>query len=92
MRYATTNKEATKKVIIKYLKTTDPEILEATYQSFVQVTDESCYPNMEGIRNAMDEVAQRVPAVRSKKPEDFVNLQLLRDLEKEGLFKQPQKQ
>lgn len=92
VRYATTNKEATKKVITKYLKTSDPEILEATYQSFVQVTDENCYPNMEGIRNAMDEVAQRVPAVKSKKPEDFVDLHFLRHLEKEGLFKQLQKQ
>jgi hypothetical protein len=91
VRYATTQKEETKKVITKYLKTTDPEILEATYQSFVQVTDESCYPNMEGIRNAMDEVAQRVPAVKSKTPEDFVNLYLLRHLEKEGVFKQLQK-
>jgi ABC-type nitrate/sulfonate/bicarbonate transport system substrate-binding protein len=88
VRYATTNKDETKKVIVKYLKTTDPEILEATYQSFVQVTDEPCYPNMEGIRNAMDEVAQRVPAVKSKKPEDFVNTRFLKELEKEGFFKQ----
>ena len=91
VRHATTHKEDTKKAITKYLKVTDPEILEATYQSFVQVTDESCYPNMEGIRNAMDEVAQRVPAVKSKKPEDFVNLRFLKELEKEGLFKQLQK-
>ena len=91
VRYATMYKEETKKVIIKYLKTTDPEILEATYQSFVQVTDESGYPNMEGIRNAMDEVAQRVPAVRSKKPEDFVNTRFLKELEKEGFFKQTTK-
>ena len=73
-------KKKPKKVIIKYLKTTDPEILEATYQSFVQVTDETCYPNMEGIRNAMDEVAQRVTAVKSKKPEDFVNTRFLKEL------------
>ena len=88
VRYATTHKEETKKIITKYLKTTDPEILEATYQSFVQVTDESCYPNLEGIRNAMDEVAQRVPGVKSKKPQDFVNTRFLTDLEKEGFFKQ----
>ena len=87
VRHATSSKEDTKKAIIKYLKTTDPEILEATYQSFVQVTDETCYPNMEGIRNAMDEVAQRVTAVKSKKPEDFVNTRFLKDLEKEGFFK-----
>lgn len=88
VRYATTHKEETKKIITKYLKTADPEILEATYQSFVQVTDENCYPNLEGIRNAMDEVAQRVPGVKSKKPQDFVNTRFLTDLEKEGFFKQ----
>jgi ABC-type nitrate/sulfonate/bicarbonate transport system substrate-binding protein len=91
VNYATTNKEETKKIMTKYLKTTDPEILEATYQSFVQVTDGSCYPNMEGMRNAMDEVAQRVPAVKSKKPEDFVNLRFLKELEKEGFLKQAQR-
>jgi NitT/TauT family transport system substrate-binding protein len=88
VRYAASLKEETKKAIIKYLKTTDPEILEATYQSFVQVTDETCYPNMEGIRNAMDEVAQRVTAVKSKKPEDFVNTRFLKELEKEDFFRQ----
>ena len=91
VRYAASSKEETKKAIIKYLKTTDPEILEATYQSFVQVTDETCYPNMEGIRNAMDEVAQRVTAVKSKKPEDFVNTRFLKELEKEGFFRQAAK-
>ena len=36
----------------------------------------------------MEEVAQRVPAVKSKKPEDFVNTRFLKELEKEGFFKQ----
>jgi NitT/TauT family transport system substrate-binding protein len=85
--YAAKYKDQTKKTITKYLKTTDPEILEATYQSYLQVTDYSAYPNLEGIRNAMDEVAQRVPAVKSKKPEDFVNTRFLKELEKEGFFK-----
>lgn len=88
VRYAATHKDETKKIITKYLKTTDPEILEATYQSFLQVTDQSAYPNLEGIRNAMDEVAQRVPVVKNKKPEDFVNTRFLKELEKEGFFKQ----
>jgi NitT/TauT family transport system substrate-binding protein len=87
VRYAGTHKEETKKVMTKYLKTTDPEILEATYHSFVQVTDESGYPNLEGIRNAIDEVAQRVPAVKNRKPEDFINTRFLRELENEGFFK-----
>jgi hypothetical protein len=42
---------------------------------------------MEGMRNAMDEVALRIPAVKNKKPEDFVNTRFLKELEKEGFFK-----
>ncbi len=88
VRYAATHKDETKKIITKYLKTADPEILEATYQSYLQVTDQSAYPNMEGMRNAIEEVALRVPGAKSKKPEDFVNTRFLKELEKEGFFKQ----
>jgi ABC-type nitrate/sulfonate/bicarbonate transport system substrate-binding protein len=91
LHYAAARKEETKKTITKYLKTDDPEILEATYRSFLQVTDYSAVPNLEGIRNAMDEVAARIPAVKSRKPEDFVENRFLKELEKEGFFKQFQK-
>lgn len=88
VRHAARNKDLTKQTITKYLKTTDPEIVEATYQSYLQVTDYSGYPNLEGVRNAMDEVAVRVPSVKNKKPEDFVNTRFLKELETEGFFKQ----
>jgi NitT/TauT family transport system substrate-binding protein len=71
VHYVATHKEETKKIITKYLKTSDPQILESTYQSFLQVTDYSANPSLEGIRNAIDEVAQRVPAAHGKKPEDW---------------------
>ena len=83
-----THKDESKKIITKYLKTTDPEIIEATYQSYLQVTDYTGYPNLEGMRNALDEVAQRVPAAKSKKPEDFVNTRFLKELEAEGFLNQ----
>jgi NitT/TauT family transport system substrate-binding protein len=86
--YTVAHKDETKKIITKYLKTADPEILEATYQSFIQVTDYSATPNLDGIRNAIDEVAQRVPAAKAKKPEEFVNTRFLKELEREGFFKQ----
>jgi NitT/TauT family transport system substrate-binding protein len=89
IRYVATHKDETKKIITKYLKVTDPEILEATYQSYLQVTDYSAYPNLEGMRNALDEVAQRVPAAKNKKPEDFVDTRFLKELEKEGFLKHP---
>ena len=89
IRHVATHKDETKKIITKYLKVTDPEILEATYQSYLQVTDYSAYPNLEGMRNALDEVAQRVPAAKNRKPEDFIDTRFLRELEKEGFLKHP---
>ena len=86
VRHAARNKDLTKQTITKYLKTTDPEIVEATYHSYLQVTDYSGYPNLEGVRNAMDEVVLRVPSVKNRKPEDFVNTRFLKELEKEGFL------
>jgi len=91
VRYAGTYKDETKKLIAKYLKVGDAELLEATYQSYVQVTDYSGYAKLDGVQNAMDEVAQRVAVVKTKKPEDFVNTRFLKELEKEGFFKSLQK-
>ncbi len=86
VRYAAANKDETKKLIAKYLKVADPELLEATYQSYLQVTDYSGYAKLDGVQNAMDEVAQRVAVVKTKKPEDFVNTRFLKELEKEGFL------
>ena len=91
VRYAGTYKDETKKLIAKYLKVDDAELLEATYQSYVQVMDYSGYVKLEGVQNAMDEVGQRVAVVKTKKPEDFVNTRFLKELEKEGFFKSLQK-
>ena len=89
--YTASHKDQTKKLITKYLKESDPEILEATYQSFIQVTDYSANPNLDGLRNAIEEVGARVPAAKSKKPEDFIDTRFLKELEKEGFLKQFQK-
>ena len=42
--------------------------------------------NLEGIRNAMNKIAARVPAVKAKKPVDFVDLRFLKEIEKEGFY------
>jgi NitT/TauT family transport system substrate-binding protein len=88
IHYGLTNKEGAKKIIAKYLKVTDPEILEATYASYVQTTDRRAFPNIEGFRYGLEEVAKRLPAAKDKKPEDFINMRFLNELEKEGFFKE----
>jgi NitT/TauT family transport system substrate-binding protein len=88
IHYGLTNKEGAKKIIAKYMKVADPEILEATYASYVQTTDRRAFPNIEGFRYGLEEVAKRLPAAKDKKPEDFINMRFLNELEKEGFFKE----
>jgi NitT/TauT family transport system substrate-binding protein len=88
IHYAVTRKEDTKKIMAKYLKIRDPEILESTYQSYLQATDRKLYPNVDGMRTALDEVAKRVPAAKNRKPEEFINTRFLDELDKEGFLKQ----
>ena len=67
VHFVATHKDETKKIMTKYLKTSIPRF--STHLSkFLQITDYSGKPNMEGMRNAIDEVAQRMPAARSKSP------------------------
>ncbi len=88
IHYGFTHKEETKKILAKYLKMTAPEIVEATYQSYLQATDRKAYPNMDGMRAGIEEVAKRIPAVKGKRAEDFVNMKFLEELEKEDFFKE----
>ena len=44
------------------------------------------YVNMTGLQNALDDLARSVPAAKTAKPEQFVDLSFLQELEKEGFF------
>jgi hypothetical protein len=70
------------------LKATDPEILEAMYASYAPTTDKRAIPNVQGFLYGLEEVAKRLPGAKDKKPEDFINMRFLNELEKEGFFKE----
>ena len=88
IHYGVNNPEPTKAILDKYVKIKNPEFLTATYQDYVQITDPKAYPDIEGIRFALEEVAKRSPGAKGRKPEDFVNLRFLQELEKEGFYKE----
>jgi hypothetical protein len=43
---------------------------------------------MQGMQNALDDVARTVPAANNAKPEQFVDLRFLDRLEKSGLLRE----
>jgi NitT/TauT family transport system substrate-binding protein len=84
--YINRNRDESRKIIAKYLRLTDPEILDATYNAFVKTVAKKPYPTLKGIQFLLDEVAAKLPNAKTAKPEQFVDLSLLQQLEKEGFF------
>jgi ABC-type nitrate/sulfonate/bicarbonate transport system substrate-binding protein len=80
------NKEGTKKIIAKYLRNSDPDVLEAAHQGFVKMVPKKPYPTLKGIQFLLDQFSAKIPQAKSAKPEQFVDLSLFQDLEREGFF------
>jgi NitT/TauT family transport system substrate-binding protein len=86
IHYIHRNRDETRKIVAKYLRLTDPEVLDATYTAFVKTVSKKPYPTLKGIQFLLDEVAAKMPNAKTAKPEQFVDLSLLQQLEKEGFF------
>ncbi|MGH9821484.1 MAG: ABC transporter substrate-binding protein, partial [Pyrinomonadaceae bacterium] len=86
IHYIYKNKDETKKIVAKYLRTTDADALEATYAAFVKSVSKRPYPTLKGIQYLLDDLAAKMPQAKTAKPEQFVDLTLLQQLEKEGFL------
>ena len=84
---ARTDREFTIKSYAKYTTVQDTAILQKAYDFYVgKIVEKAPYIDMTGMRNALDEVAKTIPAAKSAKPEQFVDLRFLDKLEKSGLL------
>ena len=84
--YISKNRDETKRIAAKYMRTSDQEVLDATYDWFVKRVAKKPYPTVKGLQFLLDELAPRMPQAKTAKPEQFVDLTLLQQLEKEGFF------
>lgn len=80
------NKKEAQKVFAKYMRTNDPDVLEDSYQGYVKTIPKKPYPTLKGIQFMLDMLAEKMPQAKSAKPEQFVDLSFLQELEKEGFF------
>jgi hypothetical protein len=86
---AKTDKEFTLKSIAKYTKIEDPFVLQKAYDLYVgKVLEKAPYINMAGMKNALDDLAKNVPAAKSVKAEQFIDMRYLDRLEKSGLLQE----
>ena len=88
LHFIKTNKEETKALIGKNLKSNDPEGLERAYRAYNGAFPEIPYPNAEGVKTLVDDIAPRTPKAATADPKSFVDMSLVQELESSGFIKQ----
>ena len=79
-------KDFSKKVIGKYVKTNDNEALEDSYQYFSRLVPQKPYPSIDAVKEALVELGEKDPKVRSAKPEDFVDVSVIKEFDDNGFI------
>jgi len=80
------DRELAERVLVKYLGPQDKQILEKTYDdiSSDQKLPPKQYPTIEGLKTIIDPLADTDPKAKTAKPEDFVDMSFIRELEQSG--------
>lgn len=81
------NKEFSQKVLTKYMRTTDQEYLDGSYNIFKQDFLSVPYPITKGLEAIFEIAAFRRPEIRTHKAEEFVDSSFVAELEKSGFIK-----
>lgn len=83
-----TDKAFSLKVLAKYTRINEPEILEETYQHYaLRVMPKIPYPTMKGIQTVLDEIGTRIPKAKTLQPANFIDVTFLKELEQSGFIK-----
>lgn len=85
MQRMISDKSLAKRVIEKYTRDTDPEILESTYQYGVDYIAPIPYPAREGIAEILKQ--SNHPKARSANPDEFIDMSLVKRLDDGGFFR-----
>lgn len=84
--YIFQNKASAQKVFARYMRTNDAEVLEQSYEVYLKTTAKRPYPTLKGLQFLLDALAPTTPQAKAAKPEQFVDLSFLQELDKEGFF------
>jgi NitT/TauT family transport system substrate-binding protein len=80
------NKAESQKTFAKYMRTSDPEVLEASYQNYIKTVPKRPFFTIKGIQFILDTLAPTMPQAKTAKPEQFIDPSFLQELDKEGFF------
>jgi NitT/TauT family transport system substrate-binding protein len=87
IHYMKTHRKEAIAILGKYLKTDDPEALVEAYEAVGQaLIPEKPYPTLKGIQIMLREMGIKDPAARAARPEQFVDMALVKELDSTGFI------
>jgi nucleoid-associated protein YgaU len=94
IHYYKTHRAESLAILAKYLKTTEAEVLTEVYEDIgLTLTPRKPYPTLRGIDIMLRELAVRDPKGKTARPEEFVDLTFVKELDSSGfidrLYKAP---
>jgi len=85
IHYYKTNRPESIAILAKYLKTNDSELLNEVYTDLgLTLTPQKPYPTLRGIDIMVREMAARDPKAKAARPEEFVDLTFIKELDSSG--------
>jgi NitT/TauT family transport system substrate-binding protein len=87
VHYMKTRKRETLTILGKYFKTAGPDELEEVYDAAVlTLFPQKPYPTLKGIQTILRELGIKDPAARVARPEQFVDLTFIKELDSSGFI------
>jgi NitT/TauT family transport system substrate-binding protein len=83
-----TDREFVYKVLGKYLRITDRNVLDSAYNAEIKVLEPRLVIKNEALQAILDDVAQTDPRAKKVKPEEMIDNRYLDEIEKSGFFDQ----
>jgi NitT/TauT family transport system substrate-binding protein len=79
------------KTLSKWMRTEDKVLLETAYKSYAPKISFPPYSQLSGVQVVVDDLANSRPDAKGRKAQEFINEEVLRELDKQGFFKSLQK-
>ena len=84
--YIHRNKESSLGVLSHWMRLNDREALDETYDYLLKVLPKKPYASDKGLQAVLDAIAIRYPNAKKFKPQDFTDMQYLREIDQSGFI------
>ena len=81
------NKAIALRALQKYTRITEPETLDETHKEYREYIESIPYVSRKGIEAILAELAPTDAKARQAKPEDFIDMRFVSEMERDGFFK-----